>query len=107
MEEVNDLPRSNGYIDLSNALYRVLKLIHPELEISKNSISTINAFLNAIFDHLMTEADRLARLQGTNLITEEIISEVVRTLLKGELAKHAVYEGKRLFEQYRKCAEGE
>jgi hypothetical protein len=107
MEEVNNLPGRERCLDMSNLVYAVLQTVYPNLEISQKGISTANAFLNAALDHLMTEADRLARLQGTFVITEEILTEVIRTQLTGELAKLAEREGTVTLEKWRKCKEEE
>ena len=74
-------------------IIKILKQIHPELGISKRSISTLNSFVQDIFDRLANEALRLTRYQKRTTLSSRDIQTAVRLSLPGDLAKHAVHEG--------------
>lgn len=53
----------------------------------------MNSFINDIFEKLAREALRLARYNKKATISSREIQMVVRLVLPGELAEHAVLEG--------------
>jgi histone H3/H4 len=53
----------------------------------------LNSFINDIFEKLGQESSRLARYNKKPTITSREIQTVVRLVLPGKLAKHAVSEG--------------
>ena len=42
-------------------IYRVLKQVHPDIGISKRSMSIMNSFINDIFEKTCLEASKLVR----------------------------------------------
>ena len=74
-------------------IYRVLKQVHPEVGVSKKSMSIMNSFVNDIFDKIATESSKLVKYNKRSTLTSREIQTAVRLLLPGELAKHAVSEG--------------
>uniref|UniRef100_A0A0E0C2H1 Core Histone H2A/H2B/H3 domain-containing protein n=1 Tax=Oryza meridionalis TaxID=40149 RepID=A0A0E0C2H1_9ORYZ len=74
-------------------IFKVLKQVHPDIGISSKAMSTMNSFINDIFEKLAQEAARLARYNKKPTITSRKIQTSVRLVLPGELAKHAVSEG--------------
>uniref|UniRef100_A0A0E0C2G9 Core Histone H2A/H2B/H3 domain-containing protein n=1 Tax=Oryza meridionalis TaxID=40149 RepID=A0A0E0C2G9_9ORYZ len=62
-------------------------------KVLKQAMSTMNSFINDIFEKLAQEAARLARYNKKPTITSRKIQTSVRLVLPGELAKHAVSEG--------------
>jgi histone H2B len=42
-------------------IYRVLKQVHPEIGISKRSMSIMNSFINDIFEKISLESAKLVR----------------------------------------------
>merc|ERR1711967_144889 len=81
-------------------IYRVLKQVHPELGVSKKSMSIMNSFINDIFEKVAGEASRLARYSKKPTVTSREIQTAVRLILPGELAKHAVSEGTKAVTKY-------
>ncbi|XP_008225870.1 PREDICTED: probable histone H2B.1 isoform X2 [Prunus mume] len=74
-------------------IFKVLKHVHPDIGISSKAMGIMNSFINDIFDKLAQESSRLARYNKKPTITSWEIQTVVRLVLPGELAKHAVSEG--------------
>ncbi len=72
---------------------QVLKQVHPETGVSKKSMSILNSFVNDVFERIVTEAGKLARVNKKATLSSREIQTAVRLVLPGELAKHAVSEG--------------
>ena len=81
-------------------IYRVLKQVHPELGVSKKSMSIMNSFINDIFEKVAGEASRLVRYNKKHTLSSREVQTAVRLLLPGELAKHAVSEGTKAVTKY-------
>ncbi|RZC71717.1 hypothetical protein C5167_035220 [Papaver somniferum] len=75
-------------------IFKVLKQVHPDIGISSKAMGIMNSFINDIFEKLAAESSRLARYNKKPTITSREIQTAVRLVLPGELAKHAVSEGK-------------
>ena len=80
-------------------LYKVLKQVHPDTGISSKAMGIMNPFLNDIFEHIASEASRLAHYKRSTITPREI-QTAVRLLLPGELAKHAVSKGTKAVTKY-------
>ncbi|XP_067883368.1 histone H2B 1/2-like [Heterodontus francisci] len=81
-------------------IYKVMKQVHPDTGISSKAMSIMNSFVNDIFGHIAGEASRLAHYNKRRTISSREIQTVVRLLLPGELAKHAVSEGTKAVTKY-------
>jgi histone H2B len=77
-------------------IYKVLKQVHPETEISSSAMSIMSSFINEIFDKIATESSKLSEKNGTSTISSREVQASVQSLLSGELAKHAVSEATRV-----------
>ena len=75
-------------------IYRVLKRIHPGVGVSTKAMGIMNSFVDDIFERITSEAVRLALQNKKSTISHREIETAVRLLLSGELAKHAVNEGR-------------
>ena len=74
-------------------IYRVLRQVHPDIGISKRSMSVMNSFINDIFERICLEGSKLVRYGKKRTLSSREVQTAVRLLLPGELAKHAVSEG--------------
>ena len=74
-------------------IYRVLKQVHPDIGISKRSMSIMNSFINDIFERICTESSKLVKIGARNTLSSREVQTSVRLVLPGELSKHAVSEG--------------
>lgn len=81
-------------------IYKVLKIVHPDISITSKAMSIMNSFLNDVFEQLAAEATRLVYYNKRSTITSREIQTAVRLLLPGELAKHAVSEGTKAVTKY-------
>mmetsp|Transcript_3001 Transcript_3001/g.4618 ORF Transcript_3001/g.4618 Transcript_3001/m.4618 type:complete len:136 (+) Transcript_3001:58-465(+) len=83
----------------SSYIHKLLKIIHPEskLTISKPSVSILDSFLQDTFEKIATEAGKLCRYNKKSTMTQREIQTAVRLLIPGELGKHAVSEGSKVF----------
>ncbi|KRX41181.1 histone H3, embryonic [Trichinella murrelli] len=90
-------PRKKSF---ASYIYKVLKQIHPYINISNRAMSIMDSFVYDIFDRLAVEASRLANYSQRTTITSREIQAAVRLLLPGELSKHAVSEGTKAISKY-------
>ena len=81
-------------------IYKVLKQVHPDVGVSKKSMSIMNSFVNDLFERIAGEAARLAAINKRKTMSSREIQTAVRLLLPGELAKHAVSEGTKAVTKY-------
>ena len=81
-------------------IYKVLKQVHPDVGVSKKSMSVMNSFVNDLFERIAGEASKLASCNKRKTISSREIQTAVRLLLPGELAKHAVSEGTKAVTKY-------
>ena len=79
-------------------IYKVLKQVHPDTGagVSSKAMSIMNSFVNDLFERIAAEASRLAHYNKRSTITSREIQTAVRLRLPGEMAKHAVSEGRLL-----------
>lgn len=92
--------KRKGQQSYASYVHKVLKQVHPDVGISKKSMSVMNSFVNDIFDRLAGEASRLISSNKRRTIGSREIQTSVRLLLPGELAKHAVSEGTKAVTKY-------
>jgi histone H2B len=90
----------SGAENYSVYIYRVLKQVHPEIGVSKRSMSIMNSFINDVFERVCFEAQRLVSNNKKHTLSSREIQTAVRLLLPGELAKHAVSEGTKAVTKY-------
>ena len=81
-------------------IYKVLKAVHPELGISRKSMSILNSFIMDLFQRMAEEASRLSAYNKRATIGSREIQTAVKLILPGELGKHAVSEGTRAFSKF-------
>ncbi|XP_043585901.1 histone H2B-like [Bombus pyrosoma] len=81
-------------------IYKVLKQVHPDTNISSKAMNIMNSFVNDIFDRIAAEASCLSKYSNRNIITSREIQTVVRLLLPGQLAKQAVSQGTKAVTKY-------
>lgn len=84
----------------STYILRVLKQCHPDINISKKSMSIMNSFVNDIFERTAAEASKLSAYNKRSTITSREIQTAARLILPGELAKHAVSEATKSVSKY-------
>ncbi|KAG2393843.1 hypothetical protein C9374_003607 [Naegleria lovaniensis] len=85
----------------SSYIYRVLKQVHNELEISSKTMSIMNSFVQDVFERIVKEAVQLCRVNGNKTLSTREIQTAAKLILPGELAMNAVYEGTKAVIKYR------
>ena len=81
-------------------IYKVLRQVHPDTGISNKTMSTMNSFVNDIFERTAVEPSRLAHCNKRSTITSSETQTAVRLLLPGELAEHAVSKDTKAVTKY-------
>ena len=81
-------------------IYKVLKQVHPDVGVSKKSMSIMNSFVNDLFERIAGQASSLAAINRRKTMSSREVQTAVRLLLPGELAKHAVSEGTKAVTKY-------
>ena len=92
--------RSSGNHNFSVYIYRVLKQVHPEIAMSKKSMSIMNSFISDTFEKLAGESTKLVKYNKKHTLSSREVQTAVRLALPGELAKHAVSEGTKAVTKY-------
>ena len=101
-----DKKRSKKRVETySTYIYKVLKQVHPEIGISKKSMSIMNSFINDVFERLATEAGKLGKYNSKMTLSSREVQTAVRLVLPGELAKHAVSEGTKAVTKFTSATE--
>jgi len=85
----------------STYIYKVLKQVHPDTGISKESVSMINSFIDYMFGLFVGEVEKVATSNKKDTISSKEFKIAVRLMLPGELAKGAVSEGAKAVEKFR------
>jgi histone H3/H4 len=78
------------------AIKKVFKQVHPELHISSNALTQINAFINLLAKTIIKETHELVYKNyepSSHIVSSRDIQTATRIVIMGELAKHAVREG--------------
>ncbi len=81
-------------------IYKVLKIAHPEVGITRRSMSIVNSFVQDTLSRLIAESHTLVRHSKRHTVTDRDIDTTVKVLLPGELAKYAIGEGKEAVKRY-------
>ncbi|CAN6704116.1 unnamed protein product [Malus baccata var. baccata] len=84
------LPKEAGAAAGGKKKKRSKKSVHPNIGISSKAMGIMNSFINNIFEKIAQELSRLKRYNKKPTITSWEIQTVVRLVLLGELAKHAM-----------------
>lgn len=74
-------------------IHKVLKQVHPEIGVSKKSMSIMNSFIADVFQRIASEAGKLVTYNSRSTLSSREIQTACKLVLPGELAKHAVSEG--------------
>ena len=93
--------RSTKAESYATYIYKVLKQVHNDRGISKRGMAVMNSFVQDIFERIVMEAGRLARMNHKSTVGTAEIQTAVRLILPGELAKHAVSEGTKAVTKFR------
>ncbi|GAB1605783.1 hypothetical protein Ahia01_000860600 [Argonauta hians] len=92
--------KKNEQEDFSKYIYKILKVYHPSISISCNSMAIMNSFLNDLFERIASEARIAAQHIKLSTLSSNEIQIAVRLLLPGSLARFAALEGSKAVVRY-------
>jgi histone H2A len=92
--------KHKDYTKFSNYIYKVLKQVHPDTRITNYSLEQMNQFVIVIARGIIHEGKKVLVLTDKETMTSREIQYAVRSLIPGELAKHAVSEGVKAVTKY-------
>ena len=52
-------------------IYKVLKKVHPDMEVSSKAMSIVNSFIDDIFERIAAEASRIAVKNKRSIVTSQ------------------------------------
>ncbi len=81
-------------------IHRVLGQVHPDNRISHSTVDQLNDFLHIFVRRVADGMCTLLRTEKKKTMTSREVQTIIRNLLPGELAKHAVSEGTRAVTKY-------
>ncbi|KAI8803666.1 histone-fold-containing protein [Cladochytrium replicatum] len=87
--------RTLGSVDFRGAVFKVLKITHPDLQISNRSMQVMNSLCNDILEQLSNEASSLVKKQHRKTMQCFDLQTAVKLIYPGELHKRAVSQGYR------------
>ena len=99
-DKFNEKRKKRRVESYNSYIYRVLKQVHPDTGISRQSMSVMNSFVNDMFERLMREAGATTRHMKKATLASRDVQTAVRLVLPGELAKHSVAEGTKTVTKY-------
>lgn len=77
----------------STYLHKVLRQVHPDMGISRRSMSVMNSIMNDMFERIAGEAGRLCRYNKKSTLSAREIQTAIRLILPREITKHAISHG--------------
>lgn len=81
-------------------IYRVLKQVHPDTGFTKIAITQINKILSILAEEFARVAQSAVTRANKHTCTSRDVQYAARTILPGEVAKHAVSEGTKAVTKY-------
>ena len=70
-----------------------MHVVHPDTGISNKAMAILNSFAKEIFEHIATQASKLAAYSKKSTISSWEIQTAVCQILPGKLLKHTISEG--------------
>lgn len=92
--------RKKKHDNFKNFMYKVLKVIHPDLGLSGPAVSIVNSFILDMLDRLASEAAIALKVRKGQTLQPKDFKMACRFVLSGELVKHAIAEGGRAVIKY-------
>jgi histone H2B len=74
-------------------IHRVMKQVHPDLQISSKAIMATNALIDALLEDLTKNGVKVAVASKKGTLSARHVQSAVKLVFPDELAKHATSEG--------------
>ncbi|KAG5669910.1 hypothetical protein PVAND_000200 [Polypedilum vanderplanki] len=71
-------------------VYKILKELHPNTEISRHAMAKMNCIIHYVYGRIEDEINRLSNLNEIDIITTREVQRAVRLVFSGDLSDHAV-----------------
>ena len=81
-------------------IFKVLKLVHPEIGMSKRAMNVMNGFVHDTFDRIANEAGNIVKYNKRSTMDARAIQCACKLVLPGELSKHAETEANKAVNKY-------
>lgn len=91
IKPVNNIGK-NG-LNFYTAIYKLLKLLHKDLTISKESIEYLNTITNALVKVYCEESTKICKRNHSDKVDAEVIQTATKILLNGSLTSFAMTAG--------------
>eukprot|EP01053_Blabericola_migrator_P001800 Blabericola_migrator_1__1799@NODE_1489_length_4433_cov_646_042602_g977_i0_p4_GENE_NODE_1489_length_4433_cov_646_042602_g977_i0NODE_1489_length_4433_cov_646_042602_g977_i0_p4_ORF_typecomplete_len150_score33_44Histone/PF00125_24/2_7e20Sox_N/PF12444_8/57_NODE_1489_length_4433_cov_646_042602_g977_i019202369 len=75
-------------------IMKCLRQIRPDVRITARAMSIMNSFVLDAFERIASEAGKLCTITKKETMSSREIQTAVQLVLQGDLAKHAVKEGR-------------
>lgn len=83
-------------------IHKVLKNVHPDIAITKESMTIMDNILKDVYGKIVQEATKLMKVDKRQTLTDKDISSSIKILFENDLATHAVKEGDVALKKYNK-----
>ena len=74
-------------------IFKVMKQVHPDLQMSKQTIMAANGLLEVLMAKLTKSSADIAKCAKKSTLSARHVQGAVKLVMPGDLAKHAVSEG--------------
>ena len=85
--------RSEPRAPYASYIHKVMKQLHPELQISSKAVTVANYLIEAVLKDLTKNAARITVESKKGTLSSRHVQTAVRIVLPAVLAKHATSEG--------------
>lgn len=82
-------------------ILKVLKIVHPDINICSAAMSIMNSCVNYLFERLAAKSLRLCQYSRKSTISSHDVEAAVLLSLPKDLAKHAILEGRKAMTNYK------
>lgn len=77
----------------STYIHKIMKQVHPDLQMSKQTIMAANGLLEVLMAKLTKSSADIAKCAKKSTLSARHVQGAVKLVMPGDLAKHAVSEG--------------
>ena len=74
-------------------IHKVMKQVHPDLQISSKAVMVTNALIDALLEDLIKNGTKVAVASKKGTFSARHVQSAVKLVFPDELAKHATSEG--------------
>lgn len=84
----------------STFIFKLIKMVHPDLGVSAKSMAVFNSFANALIDRMADVIGDALQHTGKKTITPKLVHYAINMMFSDELAKHAHSEASKSITKY-------